>query len=66
MCAGSLLGKLKKRGLVTDRFVDKMYWKYFLTQEGRIAMFEYETKPSVQSGRSKRRNRSGMKEIINI
>lgn len=44
LCAVSLLGKLKKRGLVTDRFVDKMYWKYFLTREGRIAMFEYETK----------------------
>ena len=44
LCAGSLLGKLKKRGLVTDRFVDKMYWKFFLTREGRIAMFEYETK----------------------
>lgn len=44
LCAGSLLGKLKKRGLVTDRFVDKMYWKYFITREGRIAMFKYETK----------------------
>lgn len=44
LCAGSFLGKLKKRGYVTDRFVDKMYWKYFLTREGRIALFEYETK----------------------
>lgn len=62
LCAGSYLGKLKKKDFVVDRYVDEMWWKYFLTNEGRRAMWEYEKRFLYDSVTSIEESRALLKE----